>query len=88
MKYFRLACWVPAIAWLYARSVVERYDGWGAWAAAPLLLLPVALSALFVGIGLLMISRPGTGRPAGWDWIAIGVSSLPLLWIALRLVTS
>ena len=88
MKYFRFACWVPAAAWLYARSVVERYDGWGAWAAAALLLLPVALSALFVGVGLLGISRRGNGRPAGWDWIAIGVSSLPLLWIALRLVTS
>ena len=49
MKHFRFACWVPAVAWLYARSVVDRYDGWGAWAAAPLLLLPVALSALFVG---------------------------------------
>ena len=88
MKYFRFLCWVPVVAWLYARSVVDRYDGWGAWAAAPLLLLPVAVSALFVGVGLLVISRPGTGRPVAWDWIAIGVSALPLLWIALRLITS
>jgi hypothetical protein len=88
MKYFRLLCWVPVLAWVYARSVVDRYDGWGAWAAAPLLLLPVAVSALFVGVGLLVISRPGTGRPVAWDWIAIGLSALPLLWIALRLITS
>jgi hypothetical protein len=88
MKYFRFLCWVPVVAWLYARNVVDRYDGWGAWAAAPLLLLPVAVSALFVGVGLLALSRPGTGRPVAWDWIAIGVSALPLLWIALRLITS
>jgi hypothetical protein len=88
MKYFRFLCWVPVVAWLYARIVVDRYDGWGAWAAAPLLLLPVAVSALFVGVALLALSRPGTGRPVAWDWIAIGVSALPLLWIALRLITS
>ena len=45
MKYFRLLCWIPAAAWVYARAVVDRYDGWGAWAAAPLLLVPVAISA-------------------------------------------
>ena len=88
MKYFRLLSWVPVMAWVCASSVVDRYDGWGAWAAAPLLLLPVALSALFVGVGLLVISRPTKGRPVTWDWIAIGVSALPLLWIALRLITS
>ena len=88
MKYVRFLCWVPVAAWVYARSVVDRYDGWGAWAAAPVLLLPVALSALFVGVGLLVISRPRPGYPVGWDWIAIGVSALPLLWIALRLITS
>ncbi len=88
MRYFRFACWVPAAAWIYARSVVDRYDGWGAWAAAPLLLLPVAVSALFVGVGLLLVGRSGTERRSSWDWIAIGVSSLPLLWIALRLITN
>ena len=88
MRYFRFACWMPVAAWIYARSVVERYDGWGAWAAAPLLLLPVAVSALFVGVGLLLVGRSRAERPGRWDWIAIGVSALPLLWIALRLVTN
>lgn len=88
MKFFRYLCWVPVVAWFYARSVVERYDGWGAWAAAPLLLLPVALSALFVGVGLLVIGRSREAPTGSLDWIAIGVSSLPLLWIALRLITS
>jgi hypothetical protein len=88
MRYFRFACWVPFAAWIYARSVVDRYDGWGAWAAAPLLLLPVAVSALFVGVGLFLVGRRDAGRPSSWDWIAIGASSLPLLWIAVRLIAN
>lgn len=88
MRYFRFACWVPVAAWIYARIVVDRYDGWGAWAAAPLLLLPVAVSALFVGVGLLLVGRSDGDRPSSWDWIAIGVSALPLIWIALRLITN
>lgn len=88
MRVFRLLCWTPVASWIYARAVVEQYDGWGAWAAAPLLLVPVALSALLVGVGLLLISRSGQGRSSSWDWIAIGIAALPLVWIALRVVTS
>jgi hypothetical protein len=88
MRYFRLLCWVPAAAWVYARAVVDRYDGWGAWAAAPLLLVPVAVSAFFVGVGLLIVGRVKTGRPTRGDWIAVGVAGLPLLWITFRLVLS
>jgi hypothetical protein len=77
MRYFKFLCWIPAATWLYARAVVERYDGWGAWAAAPLLLVPVAISAFFKA-----------GRPTEWDWVAIGVAGLPVLWIAFRFVMS
>ena len=86
MKYFRLVCWVPVAAWIWARLEVDRYDGWGAWAAAPMLLAPVALSALLVGLGLILVSRPGEGRRPATVWVAIGVAGLPLLWIALRIV--
>jgi hypothetical protein len=70
------------------RAYVDRYDGWGAWAAAPLLLVPVAVSAMFVGIGLVLVTSSTRGRPVRGDWIAIGVAALPLLWIVLRLVAS
>lgn len=75
---------MPAATWLYARAVVGRYDGWGAWAAAPILLIPATVSALFVGVGLLVRVRPGQDdRPVG-DWIAIAVAALPLAWLGLR----
>ena len=88
MKYFRFLCWVPASTWIWARVEVDRYDGWGGWAAAPLLLVPVAVSALFVGAGLLAVTRHEHGRRTPWDWTAIGIAALPLLWIALRLAAS
>jgi hypothetical protein len=88
VKYFRFLCWVPAAAWIWARVEVDRYDGWGAWAAAPLLLVPVAVSALFVGVGLLAVTRRDHGRRDSWDWTAIGIAALPLLWIALRQIAS
>ena len=85
MTRFRWICWVPAAAWIGAREYVTRYDGWGRWAAAPLLLAPVALSALFVGAALFLLSRRAGRTPHG-DWIAIGVAALPLLWFAMRLL--
>lgn len=88
MKYFRFLCWVPAATWIGARVEVDQYDGWGAWAAAPLLLAPVAVSALFMGVGLLVVSRHDKGRRTPWDGTAIAVAALPLLWIALRLLAS
>ena len=88
MKYFRFLCWVPVATWVWARVEVGRYDGWGAWAAAPLLLVPVAVSALFVGVGLLVVSRRDYGPRTPWDWTAIAAAALPLLWIALRLIAS
>lgn len=88
MRYYRLLCWVPAALWVWARLITARYDGWGAWAAAPVLLVPVAVSSLAVGVGLLSVGRSPQGRRGSrqWDWMAIGVSALPLLWFGLRLI--
>ena len=88
MRAFWLLSWIPAATWVGMRAYVGQYDGWGAWAAAPLLLVPVAVSAVFVGIGLVLAASSATGRPVRGDWIAIGVAALPLMWIALRLVAS
>ena len=88
MSWFRWLSWIPAAAWLGLRQVVGGYEGWGRWAAAPLLLLPVALSTLFVGAAALIVTRPGSRPVPTGDWIAIGVASLPLIWFAARLATA
>lgn len=48
-KVFIALCWLPPATWLLSMEYIRSYDGWGAWAAAPLLLPPVVLS---VGLGL------------------------------------
>lgn len=50
-------CWVPAATWYLTSVYLRQYDGWGAWAAAPLLLPALCLSlglgiAGFVGVGI------------------------------------
>lgn len=88
MTLFRWVSWIPAAVWISMRMVVEQYDGWGRWAAAPLLLVPVAVSAVFVGVALLLVGRKGADPPPPGTWIAIGIAALPMAWIALRWVSS
>lgn len=49
-------CWVPAALWALTLLYIRPYDGWGAWAAAPLLLPSFILSAVWgiVGLGLII----------------------------------
>ena len=45
---FVKGCWVPIALWIATLIYIEPYDGWGAWAAAPLL-VPSGLLSLFWG---------------------------------------
>lgn len=71
--------------WIY----VGRYDGWGAWAAAPMLLLPIGLSALMaaVGLGLCLgeLKRDGIGLATTLTTV---LAALPVIWFAVRVVLS
>ena len=89
---------------LIADEVVTAFGRLGSWFASrdifdyepDMLVSAKGITSGYIPLGATLISdeiyevisRPQTGRPGGWDWIAIGVSSLPLLWIALRLFTS
>ncbi|MEX2126078.1 MAG: beta-galactosidase [Woeseia sp.] len=48
-------CWVPAAVWAATWLYLRSYDGWGAWASAPLLLPSLLLSGLWVIIGLILL---------------------------------
>jgi hypothetical protein len=45
-RLFELAAPLPIALWLLVSWYVRRYDGWGAWAAAPLFVPVLALSAI------------------------------------------
>ena len=53
----------PLVMHVVARWYVGRFDGWGAWAAAPLLLPGILLSAAMLLAGLVLWrSRRRAGR--------------------------
>jgi hypothetical protein len=69
--------------WIY----LGRYEGWGAWAAAPLLLLPIGLSAAMAVVGLALCL--GALRRDGVDLattLATVLAALPVIWFAVRVV--
>lgn len=79
--------WLPPVSWLGVDAYAARFDGWGGLGTAPLYLLPVALSAVFVLAGFFALRgeraaggmRPGTVAGAA-------LASLPLLWFLYRLL--
>lgn len=52
MKIFAYICWIPLALWIAANVYVSRFEGWGAWAAAPVLVGPLVLSVLFGIFGI------------------------------------
>jgi hypothetical protein len=50
------ASWVPVALWIATLVYISPYDGWGAWAAAPLLVPSVALSAGWAAAGTAMLT--------------------------------
>jgi hypothetical protein len=79
-------CWIPAALWVATLIYIRPYDGWGAWAAAPLLVPALALSGLWAFTGTLLVGASSfeTGKV---DWTLV-VSTLVggsmLLYYVLR----
>ena len=60
---FLRTCWIPAGLWIVTLFSLRRYDGWGAWAAAPLLLPALGLSIVGVMWGAwLLVTAGRAGR--------------------------
>ncbi len=72
----RWLCWLPLGSLLAVELSIRGYDGWGAWAAAPLLLIPgfVSLAVILWGLA----NRPRPKIPF------MLVAALPLLWLGVR----
>ncbi len=81
-RLFLWTCWLPPALWLATLAYIRPYDGWGAWAAAPLLLPSLGLAAVYglFGIGVVVGERERAGR---WDWATIVgtlVAASPVLY--------
>jgi hypothetical protein len=89
VRLFRWLSWIPVAVFAGTWVYLGRYDGWGAWAAAPLLLLPIGLSAVMAAVGLSLclgaLKRGGIDRGTT---LATFLAALPVLWFAFRVLTS
>lgn len=86
-RLFHASCWVPAAALAGMMIYVQQFEGWGQWAAAPMLLLPVILSGVMTAWGLLrVLAERRAGRPHAGTWVAAAIAAIPLFWILYRLL--
>ncbi len=81
-KLFYWTCPAPLLffggVWLY----VTGYDGWGAWAAAPMFLGPILLSLMMGGLGAVMIVLAAQRRePTAGLWAATLVAGSLFLYV-------
>jgi len=86
VTFIRLSCWIPLLLWIGLSAYVSRFEGWGQWAAAPVLLIPLFASAAFSIYGLAGVllgyhrQRPVAKR----DVFATLVSALPVMILLIE----
>ena len=70
---------------LVAEVYVRNFDGWGAWAAAPLLLVPGLIGLVLAIAGLVdFVAAARSGRPLRSALVFTLVAALPIFWLAIR----
>ncbi len=78
-------CGFPLASLLATEVYVSNFDGMGAWAAAPLFLLPMFLSLVITAAGVLQGAlewRQGTARASTAVFTVVAL--VPLLWLLVR----
>lgn len=81
----RWLCWLPLASLLAVEVYVRNFDGWGAWAAAPLLLVPGLVSLPIAILGLFdCLAAVRAGAPISAALLPTLVSALPIFWLGVR----
>jgi hypothetical protein len=78
-------CWLPIVSLLAVEFYVRSFDGWGAWSTAPLFLLPLILSVVIAGVGVVQIFfelRSGASYASTAFFIVIAL--IPFFWLLIR----
>ena len=77
--------WLPVACLIAVELYARNFDGWGAWATAPLFLLPFVLSLAIAGAGAYQIFsefRSGNARLS--TIVLTTVSVCPVVWLMVR----
>ena len=81
----RWSCGAPLALLLGIELYVRGFDGWGAWASAPLLLVPALLALPIAMLGSAELVAAARARaPIGRIAFCTLVAALPILWLGIR----
>ncbi len=82
-KIFIWACPLPQLVFWPLWFYVETFEGWGAWAAGPMLIPPIILSffMLIIGAGLIVHSRKSNESAVGLTIATLIASSLAIFFL-------
>lgn len=82
---FKLFAFIPVATFVAIWLYIQRFDGWGAWGAAPLMLIPMVASLPITIAGLIRINAERSEDGIQRSSILLTLlASLPLLWFAWR----
>ncbi len=85
MIALRWLCWMPLILLGVTEVYVRQFDGWGAWAAAPVLLVPGIISLAIVLLGLFECAAEiRAGKLSQAAPLYTLIAGIPLLWLVAR----
>jgi hypothetical protein len=88
-RVFCAIAWLPLALLLGVQFYARQFDGWGRWAAAPLFLLPVMLSAVLVMFGIAICRREAAaGRALAATATATLAAAIPALWFVVRVLAA
>ena len=80
-----LTCWLPIASLVTVEFYVRNFDGWGAWSTAPLFLLPLILSVVIAGVGIIQLFLELRARAVRSSTVFfIAVALIPFLWLLIR----
>jgi len=82
-KVFAVLALIAPLWSSIAQLAVSRYEGWGQWAAAPLLVLPLLYGVLVGMVGLVLLYHARrVCQPLGW-WLGWSMVAFYPLWLVL-----
>ncbi len=86
-RVFKYLCLLPLGLFVVLRIYVNSFEGWGQWAAAPVLLLPVVLSFCFgVWGGAMLWNAKKSKQPLMAMAIQTGLAVGLALWFLAKLM--
>jgi hypothetical protein len=77
--------WLPLASLIGIELYIRNFDGWGAWASAPLLLVPAIISLPIVILGLSECAAAIRARSPLFTTVFYTlVAAIPIVWLGIR----